>query len=616
MSLSPQRKHTFVPSATLALAIAASGFVVPSANAAEVNVIPDTALKACINANLGRAASTPVTKANVAEVKRIDCNSKGVSSLQGLNGANNLRALLVSGSSTSKGSLKDLGPVANLPLLEVIEANGNQISQMPKLSTPKLSRLYLENNQLTEISGVSGAKGLTALGVGYNNVTSLKGVEGLTQLRKLTAYHNQIKNLEPVKSLYSLVDLRVDSNDITNISPLQNLNNLKVLYLANNNDAGARVYTAPKMDISPLKNKPLVYLDIAGNRVADISALSSINSLKYVSVANNWISDLSPLYSSPALRDITLTLSTTNKLEDQASKDYANALYTNSNAVLDGKKLMASPQAPSDENAPRYNKAGETHIDISALKDIAGKSVNVTDARFLGSTPTPSYKVVGNEVVIPAQSASTVRIFYKAGNSSDTAVSYVDAVVTTTAPTPAPTTKFRDVPAGRQFATEINWLATTGITTGYSDGTYRPAATVNRDAMAAFFYRMAGSPAYTAPKVSPFKDVPTTHQFYKEISWLASKGITTGYSDGTFRPGQPINRDAMAAFFYRMDGKPAYTAPKASSFKDVPTTHQFYKEISWFAAQGITKGYSDGTYRPGSSITRDAMAAFIYRYKH
>ncbi|MDY3048511.1 MAG: S8 family serine peptidase [Rothia sp. (in: high G+C Gram-positive bacteria)] len=173
---------------------------------------------------------------------------------------------------------------------------------------------------------------------------------------------------------------------------------------------------------------------------------------------------------------------------------------------------------------------------------------------------------------------------------------------------------FTDVKPGDQFYTEIAWMAQRGITTGYPDGSYRPLAQVERGAMAAFFYRMAGSPQYTAPSTSPFSDVPTSHQFYKEIAWMESMGITTGYADGTFRPNQPVNRDAMAAFFYRYAGKPAYTAPATSRFKDVASDSQFYKEISWLASVGISQGWEDGTYRPVTPIARDAMAAFIYRY--
>ncbi len=69
--------------------------------------------------------------------------------------------------------------------------------------------------------------------------------------------------------------------------------------------------------------------------------------------------------------------------------------------------------------------------------------------------------------------------------------------------------------------------------------------------MAAFMYRYAGSPAWTPPVQSPFTDVTPQSVFYKEITWLAAKGVTQGWPDGTFRPYKPVLRDQMAAFMYR-----------------------------------------------------------------
>ncbi|MFW0110050.1 S8 family serine peptidase [Rothia sp. P13129] len=173
---------------------------------------------------------------------------------------------------------------------------------------------------------------------------------------------------------------------------------------------------------------------------------------------------------------------------------------------------------------------------------------------------------------------------------------------------------FTDVDPSHPFYEEISWLAQRGITRGWPDGTFRPFTPVNRDQMAAFFYRMAGSPQYTAPSVSPFKDVPTDYVFYKEIAWMHEQGITRGWPDGTFRPMTPVNRDQMAAFFYRMAGSPEYTAPSVSAFSDLSTDYIFYKEIAWMEEQGITRGWPDGTFRALSPVNRDQMAAFIYRY--
>ncbi|WP_146197065.1 Ig-like domain-containing protein [Serinibacter arcticus] len=186
---------------------------------------------------------------------------------------------------------------------------------------------------------------------------------------------------------------------------------------------------------------------------------------------------------------------------------------------------------------------------------------------------------------------------------------------------------FADVTPETMFATEIAWLAQRGISTGWElpDGTreFRPVTPVARDAMAAFLYRLAGSPAYVAPEVSPFVDVPTSNQFYEEIAWLAEEGISTGWDNGdgtaSFRPLAPIARDAMAAFLFRYADVTSYDAPTTSAFADVTPANQFYREISWLAEKGISTGWdgsgNDGSsiFRPLASVNRDAMAAFMFR---
>ena len=96
----------------------------------------------------------------------------------------------------------------------------------------------------------------------------------------------------------------------------------------------------------------------------------------------------------------------------------------------------------------------------------------------------------------------------------------------------------------------------------------------------------------TAPTVS-FGDVDSRNQFYKEITWLAEQGISTGWveADGsrTYRPLNSVARDAMAAFLYRLAGQPEFTPPAVSPFADVNPSTQFYKEITWLAARSTTK---------------------------
>jgi hypothetical protein len=68
-------------------------------------------------------------------------------------------------------------------------------------------------------------------------------------------------------------------------------------------------------------------------------------------------------------------------------------------------------------------------------------------------------------------------------------------------------------------------------------------------------------PAFVPPTVSPFADVSTTQLYYLEMAWLADQGISTGWVEAngtvTYRPLQSISRDAMAAFLYRMSTRTA-----------------------------------------------------------
>ncbi len=171
---------------------------------------------------------------------------------------------------------------------------------------------------------------------------------------------------------------------------------------------------------------------------------------------------------------------------------------------------------------------------------------------------------------------------------------------------------FADVPPGHTFCRDIEWVAAEGIDPGYPNNTFAPSAANTRAMMAEQLYNLAGKPSFTAATSSPFSDVATTDPRYVAIAWLASTGITTGYGDGTFKPDATVSRQAMAAFFHRIAGAPA--VDPAATFADVPANHTFSREIAWLATTGITTGYGDGTFQPTALITRQAMAAFLQRY--
>jgi hypothetical protein len=178
---------------------------------------------------------------------------------------------------------------------------------------------------------------------------------------------------------------------------------------------------------------------------------------------------------------------------------------------------------------------------------------------------------------------------------------------------PACTQAFPDVGTGHPFFGEVCWLVQSGITGGYLDGTFKPGSAVTRQSMSAFIYRLALSPPTQLPASPSFDDVGPSHVFRLEVEWMAFEGITSGYPDGTFRPGAPVTRQSMSAFLFRLAGEPAFPVPTTPSFDDVTGSHPFYEEIEWMAAADVSTGYSDGTYRPSAPVSRAAMAAFLQR---
>ncbi|MER1959225.1 MAG: S-layer homology domain-containing protein [Solibacillus sp.] len=106
-----------------------------------------------------------------------------------------------------------------------------------------------------------------------------------------------------------------------------------------------------------------------------------------------------------------------------------------------------------------------------------------------------------------------------------------------------------------------------------------------------------------------FKDVPKSNKNSGYIQSAVEAGIIKGYTDGTFKPTTKVTRGQMAAFIAR-----AFDLPNGKkSFKDVKKGHTAYAMVSQLAAANITKGYEDGTFKPENNLTRAHISAFLAR---
>lgn len=110
----------------------------------------------------------------------------------------------------------------------------------------------------------------------------------------------------------------------------------------------------------------------------------------------------------------------------------------------------------------------------------------------------------------------------------------------------------------------------------------------------------------------PFTDVSKNDGCYDAVDYLYSKGIMNGTSSTKFSPNGELTRAMVVTILYRAQGEPAVHT--SSSFKDVAAGCYYTEAVEWAAANNIVKGFTDGTFKPDKSVTREQLAAFLSRF--
>ena len=116
----------------------------------------------------------------------------------------------------------------------------------------------------------------------------------------------------------------------------------------------------------------------------------------------------------------------------------------------------------------------------------------------------------------------------------------------------------------------------------------------------------------TGRKPLPFEDVGADDWFCDDVRYVYENGLMNGTEETRFSPDLSTTRGMIVTVLYRMEGTPDTTA--ACPFADVPAGTYYEKAIAWAAANGIVNGYSATTFGPEDPITREQMAAILYRY--
>jgi Leucine-rich repeat (LRR) protein len=193
-----------------------------------------------------------------------------------------------------------------------------------------LRKLHLNDNEITEITGLDGLTSLEDLLLNNNKITEIKGIYGLTSLENLSLYRNQITEIKGIDGLTSLENLSLYSNQITEIKGLYGLTNLQYLSLHNN-------------QITEMKGLDgltrLQILLLSDNQIKEIKGLDDLTSLRELSLSYNQITKIKGLDRLISLRELSLSYNEITKIKGLDRLSRLKKLWLHNNQITEMKGL-------------------------------------------------------------------------------------------------------------------------------------------------------------------------------------------------------------------------------------------------------------------------------------
>lgn len=170
---------------------------------------------------------------------------------------------------------------------------------------------------------------------------------------------------------------------------------------------------------------------------------------------------------------------------------------------------------------------------------------------------------------------------------------------------------YSDVGADAWYGDAVEYCREKGLMSGTSDRAFSPDTATTRAMLVTILYRQAGSPA-VEPRTG-FSDVPEGAWYDDALAWAHAGGVVGGYSDGRFGPGDPVTREQLAAILWRSMGSPAPSGDGADFEDQAAVSAYALDAVRWAQESGIVSGGSDGRFDPKGSATRAQVAAMLHR---
>ena len=175
-----------------------------------------------------------------------------------------------------------------------------------------------------------------------------------------------------------------------------------------------------------------------------------------------------------------------------------------------------------------------------------------------------------------------------------------------------PMAPFTDADRTAWYHDGVHYCVEHGLMVGTSADTFEPNITTTRGMIATILWRLEGSPMVDT--AMNYTDVPSGSWYEEAIRWADSTGVVLGYGDGTFGPDDLITREQMAAMLWRYAGKPQAESSLAD-FTDGSETSQWAESaMVWAVEQGLIEGMGNAQLNPQGQATRAQAATILMRF--
>ena len=163
-----------------------------------------------------------------------------------------------------------------------------------------------------------------------------------------------------------------------------------------------------------------------------------------------------------------------------------------------------------------------------------------------------------------------------------------------------PGNRFTDMPSADNWAhAGIDYAVKHGLFAGMSETTFAPGVTMTRSMLVRVLWKLAGSPAHG--EENPFTDVKSGDWFYDGVVWAAENEIVAGMGGGIFAPGEPVTREQIAAILYRYSEKAGKDVTQKADLSAFPDAADVSKWAADALAWANANGYISGT-KEGESV--------------